>query len=154
MISFIIAIFFIAIIIAFGMLSFRVWELRTGRVVISEKDLRPLPTLSFRQTERTVLYLTKYVIQAIIFTGAKYWFITSARAKKGIQKLPKVHALLHKKSEKRTTINKISFIKRSVIESKIKIRRIKEKVRKDHEQKAAEILEGIPKDTEVPEIED
>jgi hypothetical protein len=129
MLAFIIAIFFIAIVIAFGMLVFRAWELRTGRVEITER--LPVSNISFRHVEKNMLHLTKYVIQGIIFTGAKYWFITVTKTKKEFkEKLPRINALLKKKP--RPTPTRVSFVKRSIIESKIKINRIKERVKKEH----------------------
>ena len=117
------------------MLFFRAWELRTGRVTLSEEMITWNPQLSFRQTEKTVLYLTKYIVQGIVFTGAKYWFIVTTKAKNEIKKIPKVHAILQKKQSATPTSNsKISFLQRSVIESKMKIRRIREKVKKEHEE--------------------
>jgi len=121
-------IFLIALGIAFGMLSFRAWELRTGRVVAQSHETSPVPDLSFRKVEKTALYVIKYTIQAIVFTGAKYWFITATKTRKGIEeKLPEVHAFFKKKPR-----TKPSFVRRSIIESKVKIKKIKEHVKKEH----------------------
>lgn len=130
----IIIIFFISIIIVFGMLSFRAWEIRTSQV--NNEVLNPqnqIPELSFRQIEKNMLYFTKHVVQVIILTGAKYWFIIVTKTKKKVSdKWPQIHAYFQKKPESQKP-GKPSFIQRAVLESKSKIKRIREQVREDHE---------------------
>lgn len=142
----IIIIFFIAIIGAFGMLLFRAWEIRTYKVDIANlEDKNNLPKLSFRYIEKIILYLTKHVIQWIILFSVKLWYTVIAKSKGLIQnKLPKINTFFKKKVS--TDSRKISFVERAVIESKIKIKRVKEKIKKEHESK----LEA-PTESEVSE---
>jgi hypothetical protein len=126
-----IIIFFIAIIGAFGMLMFRAWEIRTSRLILDQTNTREL---SFRYIEKVTLFLIKHLIQWIILTSVKIWYLFVTKSKVLLQnKLPKVNKLFHKK-----IINdsrKLSFVERAVMESKIKIKKIKEKIKKEHEKK-------------------
>jgi hypothetical protein len=129
-----IIIFFIAILVAFGMLSFRAWQIKTSQVVpVSENSERTMPELSFRQIEKNMLYLTKHIVQALVLTVAKYWFILVTKTKKWVMdKWPKVHLFFQKKPVSEGPV-KPSFIQRAVLESKSKIKRIKERVKEEHE---------------------
>jgi len=127
----IIIIFFIAIIGAFGMLMFRAWEIRTSRLIIDKTFTREL---SFRYIEKITLFLVKHLIQWIILTSVKIWFLFVTKSKVLLQnKLPKVNKLFHKKTTGDS--RKLSFVERAVMESKIKIKKIKEKIKKEHEKK-------------------
>lgn len=129
-----ITIFVIAIATAFGMLTFRAWELRTGRVKEGVFEEHTLPSFSFRQFERTMLYLAKHIIQWIVLFLVKHWFILVTKVKKLVaDKWPKIHAYFEPKVSESPTPTKISFVKRAVLESKAKIKRIKEKVKEEHE---------------------
>lgn len=127
-----IVIFFIAIILAFGMLTFRAWEIRTLRIVPTTEPVTP--ELSFRQMEKTMLYLTKHMVQGTVLVIVKYWFIATTKAKKSIEdKWPRIIRLLEKKSVEAKKPIRPSFVQRAVLESKIKIKRIKEKVKRENE---------------------
>jgi len=130
----VIIIFFISILVAFGMLSFRAWQIRTSQIAqVSDNNESHIPELSFRQIEKNMLYLTKHIVQVVVLTGAKYWFIIITKTKKKVSgSWPKVHAYFQKKpvSEKP---EKPSFVRRAILESKSKIKRIREKVREEHE---------------------
>lgn len=129
-----IIIFFIAIITAIGMLAFRAWEIRTNRVSIPENIENITPDISFRHVEKSMLYLTKHVVQGIILVVVKYWFIVVTKTKKWIiDRWPKVHAYFENKSEPDDTLKKTTFFRRAILESQAKIKRIKEKVKKEHE---------------------
>lgn len=129
-----IIIFFIAITLAFGMLTFRAWELKTDRVRIPENVESPLPDLSFRHVEKSMLYFTKHIVQNIVLVLAKYWFIMVTRTKKWVSdKWPKISAYFDKTPEATDTPTKPSFFRKAILESEAKIRRIKEKVKQDHE---------------------
>jgi hypothetical protein len=129
----IIIIFFISILLVFGMLFFRTWEINNSHVLKPEAPKKVIPEIYFRQIEKIMLYLTKHVVQWIVLVVVRYWFIISTKTKKWVCKnLPKVNKYF-KKAPKEIDDKRISFVKRAVIESKIKIRRIKEKVRKEHE---------------------
>jgi hypothetical protein len=129
-----IVIFFIAIFTAFGMLIFRAWEIRTMRANISENHDNKIPDLTFRQLEKSMLYLTKHIVQSIVLVVVKYWFILTTKTKKKISdSWPKIHALIQKKPESPDVVNKKpSFFRKAILESEAKIKRIKEKVKKEH----------------------
>jgi len=145
MTPFIIAIFFVAILTAFGMLSFRAWKLRTGRVSLEETRETPVPNLSFRQIEKTVLYLTKYIVVSTVVGTAKYWFIITTKTKKKAEESwPRIHKAFTKKPKDPSA--RPSLVKRSVAESKIRIRRVKEKVKREHGQVKVEEQEESVED--------
>ncbi len=129
---FTISIFFIAIIGAFGMLMFRAWEIRTSRLIIEEKQNKHVRELSFRYIEKIILFLIKHIIQWIILSTVKIWYLVTTKIRVLLQnKLPKVNKFIQKKTN--TDSRKISFIQRAIIESRIKIKKIKEKIKKEHE---------------------
>jgi hypothetical protein len=159
MITFVIIIFCIALIVAFSMLAVRAWKLRTGRMPTPEKVQDVVPHVPFRQVEKTVLYLTKHAVVTTVVAVAKYWFIIRTKVTKEVSaNWPKVHAWFQAKPKSPTA--RPSFIKRSVTESKIRIRRVKEKIRREHEEpvvanaeenKAQEDEKIISEDTSVSE---
>ena len=139
--TFIIIIFFIAIILAFGMLSFRAWEIKTERIENKEIDNGYTPELSYKNIEKIILYLIKHSIQWIVLTSVKIWFLFITKTKIWIQnKLPKINKIFERKP-KTTDPRKISFVQRAIIESKIKIKRVKESIKKEHEEEFVEIKE-------------
>lgn len=126
-------IFFIAIIHAFYLLAFRAWELRTGRVHSSVEEAKYVPHIPFRQIEKKMLYLAKRVVQGLVLIIAKYWYISTTKGKKWTEdRWPKVYAFFKRKA-KSPEGARSSFFHRAVLESKIKIRRIKERVKREHE---------------------
>lgn len=131
---FTIIIFFIAIVVAFGMLAYRAWEIRTARVSIAEDDSKVAVDLSFRHVEKSMLYLTKHIVQTVVLTVVKYWFIWTTKAKKWISdRWPKIHDYFVKKPVENTELSKPTFLEKAILESKAKIKRIKEKVKREHE---------------------
>jgi predicted small integral membrane protein len=134
----IVIIFFIAIITAFGMLAFRSWELRTGHAVMPEETTIPVLKIPFRQIEKSMLYLTKYIIQTIVLETVRVWFIITTKTKKWLAtKWPKQ---FKKNAGPRA---KPSFVNRAVRESRIKIKRIREKVKQEHGEKGEKKVDGI-----------
>ena len=130
----IIILFLIAVILAFGMLMFRAWEIKTLRTepTISPRNL--IPEMYFRHVEKFMLYLTKHVIQWIVLMVVKFWFIIYAKTKKWTgKKLPKIYEFFKEKT-KDISQQENSFIQRAILESKIKIKHIREKIRRDHEE--------------------
>jgi len=111
---------------------FRAWEIRTSRVekpILSEADI---PKIYFRHVEKIMLYLAKHVIQWIILVTVKYYLILSTKGKKWIGKnLPKISNFF-RESTKKISEYQNPFFHRAVLESKIKIKRIREKVKKEH----------------------
>ncbi|HAE36323.1 MAG: hypothetical protein UR85_C0006G0011 [Candidatus Nomurabacteria bacterium GW2011_GWF2_35_66] len=148
----IIIIFFIAIILAFGMLIVRDWKLRTKRIIIIDEQDKFTPNLSFRYFEKIFLFLTKHIIQWIVLSSVKVWFLIVAKTKVLFQnKLPKINKLF-KKKEGIFDSRKISFIQRAVIESKIKIKKVKEKIQKEHEDKL-ESSTDVETNKEISEVD-
>ena len=94
----IIIIFFISIILAFGMLTFRAWEIRTSRLLINTESMQTYKKgLSFEEIEKIVLFSFKHIIQWIVIFIVKNWFIIITKIKRLIQnKLPKIHKLFKK----------------------------------------------------------
>jgi|GEM_PF-975326 len=128
----IIILFIIATILALTMLSFRAWQIETMRIdkPVSSQDL--LPKIYFRHLEKNMLHLTKYIIQWIILVSVKYWYILLTKTTIWMKKnWPKISNFLKRKS---IDINqqRNSFVRRAVYESRVKIKRIKEKVIKEH----------------------
>ncbi len=132
-------IFFIAIALAFSMLAFRAWEIKTERVKIPEVSESPIPDLSFRHVEKSMLYLTKHLVQGFVLAVAKYWFIFVTKTKKKVaDSWPKLNAYFQKKQETSDVNMKPSFFRKAVLESEAKIKKIKEKIRKEHEENLIE----------------
>ncbi|MDE2031319.1 MAG: hypothetical protein KGI58_03640 [Patescibacteria group bacterium] len=130
-----IIIFFIAITVAFGMLMYKAWEIRTMRASIQENSVNNIPNISFRHIEKNMLYITKHIVQSIVLVVVKYWFIFITRIKKWFStNWPKAHNYFKKKSESTETVKKPTFLRRAVLESQAKIKRIKEKVQEEHEE--------------------
>lgn len=139
----IIIIFFIAILGAFGMLLFQAWEIRTSRIQKEEDGTTHLPELSFRRIEKIFLVLTKYIVQSIVLFSVKNWYLFITKTKVlFMSKMPKINKFFEKKSNGNDS-RKISFVERAVMESKIKIKRVKEKIKKDHAEEIKEIEEEI-----------
>jgi len=131
---FTIIIFFIAIISIFGMMMFRAWEIKTSRIEKPLLKRKIFPEIYFRHVEKIMLYLAKHIIQWIVLMAVKYWFIIHTKTKKWAgRKLPKIYEFFKKKS-KDINQQKNSFVQKAILESKIKIKHIREKVRKDHEE--------------------
>lgn len=136
---FTIILFFIAIVVVFGMLYYRAWELRTSRKSIPDGNttLNIAPDLSFRHVEKNVLYFTKHVLQNILLFVIKWWFIMVANIKRWA--MPKINSYFGKKEvESEEQPKRLSFWRRAILESKAKIRKMKEKVKKEQEEKEQE----------------
>lgn len=129
----IIILFLIAIILAFLMLSYKAWEIKTLRAEPTISPRKLIPEIYFRHLEKIMLHLAKHIIQWIILMIVKYWFTVSAKTKKWVKKnWPKISAFLRKKT-KDINQQRNSFVQKAILESKIKIRRVKERVKKEHE---------------------
>ena len=113
------------------MILFRAWEIRTKRLS-SDHSGTPPHKVSFRHIEKSMLYLSKHIIQGIILVIVKYWFIGTTKLNKWLCKSwPKLYSLFN--SDHDCSPTPPSFFQKTLKESKLKIRRIKEKVRRDHE---------------------
>ena len=131
------------------MLLYRAWELRTNRIIIEDEKTKFTPELSFRYIETIILYVTKHVIQWIVLSVVKLWFLIITKTKIFIQnKWPKIHNLFKKKECPLADGRKISFVERAVIESKIKIKKVKEKIKQDHEEELKVFEEEVKEQEE------
>lgn len=143
-----IIIFLVAIIAAFGMLMYRAWEIRTNRLVIQE-EVQFTPELSFRYIEKRLLHFAKQIIQWIVLSAVKLWFLIVTKTKIFLKnKWPKIHNLFKKKEVTGTDSRKISFVERAVMESKIKIKKVKEKIKQDHAEELKNIEEEVKEQEE------
>lgn len=128
----IIILFFIAIGLSFSIIYFRAWEIKNSKVEDTIILRKIVPEIYFRQIEKIMLYLTKHIVQWLILISVKYWFIVLAKVKKWVSKnLPKIHRFFKTKT-KEINQQKNTFLNKAILESKIKIKRIKEKVKRDH----------------------
>ncbi|MFA6392831.1 MAG: hypothetical protein WCW54_01975 [Candidatus Paceibacterota bacterium] len=140
----IIIIFFIAIAGAFGMLMFRNWEIQNNKIEIKENKEKHIGELSFKYLESIFLHTIKHIIQWIILFVVKLWFIIITKSSIWLKnKLPKLNKFFKKKEVNGTDSRKISFVERAVIESKIKIRKVKEKIKQDHAEEVKILEEEI-----------
>lgn len=115
---------------------FRAWEIR------KVADSNPLPTrklipeIYFRHVERIMLYLAKHIIQSIVLLTVKGYFILSTRTKRWLGlNWPKVYNLFRKNPPVNPEPQQTTFFQKAVRESKAKIRKIKENVKKDQAEK-------------------
>ncbi len=137
------------------MLMYRAWEIRTNRLVVKEEVKAFTPKLSFRYVEKIILYTTKHIVQWIVLSVVKLWFTTITKLKTLIQnKLPKLNKLFSKKENNVTDPRKISFVERAVMESKIKIKKVKEKIKQEHEEKIeAQMTENAESEIKQEEVD-
>jgi hypothetical protein len=114
------------------MLIFRSWEIKTMRVS-APKNKNDEAGVSFRYIEKSFLYIIRRVVLILILTTVKYWLIITTKTKKWISKnWPKMHSFFHPKP-KSISPRKNSFVKQTVLESKARISRLKERIKKEHE---------------------
>ncbi len=113
------------------MLLFRVWQIKTSKIKRPETSKIAIIEIPFRYLEKNVLYLIKHIIQELLFISAKYWFTLTTKTKKCVSdKWPKINAYFEKKPELNTPYRH-SFFRKAILESKAKIKSIKEKVKED-----------------------
>ncbi len=131
-----IIVFLISIISLSVMIKFRAWQIKTGKVNIEIESQRSLlPKIYFRQTEKIMLYLTKHIIQWVVLIIVKYWFILQTKIKKWIKdNSPKIIKFFGK-NDSANKNSKITFFKKAIIESKFKIKHMKEKIIRENEEK-------------------
>ncbi len=130
---FVIIIFLVSIVAAFFILAFQSWKIQKAYVRVNESSNQTLLNVPFRHIEKSMLYLTKHIIQWLIIVVVKYWFIAYTKFKKFIrEKWPKIYSYFKNIVSKSDESTPPSFVHRAVIESKIKIRRVKEKIIKEH----------------------
>ncbi len=129
----IIILFLIATILAYLMLSYRAWEIKVLREEPSIPRSKIIPEMYFRHLEKIMLHLAKHIIQWVVLMVVKGLFIITTKTKKWIgMNWPKVYSFFSKKNGEPDPLQKPSFVRRAVLESKMKIRRIKEKVKHEH----------------------
>lgn len=132
----VIILFFIAIIVASLMLIIKTQKIKSGKDVSSpDKDCCVIPEIPFRQVEKIMLYLAKHIIQWFILMSVKYWLITTNKIKEIVREyLPKIENYFEKNINPNTP-RKSSFIHRAIIESKIKIYKMKQRMKEDRKNK-------------------
>ncbi len=141
-----IIIFLISLAIVFGLLAYSTRDVLAGKRQVHAPWS---PDVSFRKIEKVVLYYTKNIVQITVVTVVKYSLITAIKTKKAVkEKLPHIHKRVKKVFGKRNPDGKPSFIQKAVLESKTKIRRVKDRVKKEHamkeaQEKQAEVEESI-----------
>jgi len=129
-----IIIFILAIVSAFGMLSYQAWEIRNGKKVFIRENLILSQTKSFKNIERSILTFLKYFIQKTLLLLMKLWFLIVIKIKKlWVEKKPMIHSLLKRKNKDPKSPQNPSFVSKALTESKYKIRRMKEKLHEKHE---------------------
>ncbi len=112
------------------MLSYRAWQIDSSSPSDFSKIRKLPPEIYFRQIEKIMLYLAKHAVQWMVLLGAKGWFIVKAKTNKWVQKnSPRIHKFFEKKESHKKT-----FVEKAILESKIKIRRIKERIEKEVEE--------------------
>jgi hypothetical protein len=130
-----ILIFLISTIALFVMISFRVWEIKKVGNDNTPSERKVIPEFYFRHVEKTMLYLSKQVIQWIVLITAKGYFIVMTKTKKwAVENWPKIYNFFGKKKDPgdNIVVRKSSFLQKAIIESKAKIKNIREKVKKEH----------------------
>ena len=129
----VIILFLVSISLAFLVILFQAWEIKTERINSVEVAKIRLPKIPFRHIEKNMLYWTKHIILGLVLVSVKYWFIISTKFKKWFdEKWPKINAYFKKKKDGMVSYRH-SFVKKAILESKVKIKRIKEKVKEEFE---------------------
>jgi hypothetical protein len=124
----------VSLISLFLIISYRVWEIRTSKIEIFVNDMKSELQLCFRNIEKITLYFTKKIILNMITLSVKFWLILKIKIKKKIvENWPKIHKLITK-TEKELTPKKNSFIKQTILEAKVRVSKIKEKIKNDHKR--------------------
>ncbi|HCY26722.1 TPA: hypothetical protein DIC38_03555 [Candidatus Nomurabacteria bacterium] len=115
------------------MLSFQVWRIKNNKVIITKENENFESKISFRHLEKIMLYLAKHIIQWIVLVLVKYWFIFITKSKKFIDdKIPKIKKMLGRDNEEGSVnLKRNSFVRRAILESKVKIKKMKEKIQEE-----------------------
>ena len=129
----------LAIILSMGVLSYRSWEIRSGNEIVAHTIGNPLSKTSLKNFEKNALHFLKYCVQKVLLVGAKYWFTIRIRTKKFLmEKWPKVYRIFEKKPIEMIAPQKPSFFTKALLESKVKIKRLKKKIHEDHDMELGE----------------
>ncbi len=125
-------IFIVSFVITFGLL-YRSWrELKAGKRAIIPQEPKDI---SYRTIEKYVLYYGKNFAQILVINVVKYSLIFRIKAKKLVlEKWPSTYEKIKNIGKGKSSNGKPSFLAKAILESKTKIRRIKDKVRKEHEE--------------------
>lgn len=134
---YIITIFLVSILSAFMILNYSAFEVRSG--MRGEKRTWHIIVPPIRHLEKYLLYFLKHLIQSIVLLTVKYWILFVTRLQKWwITAWPKIQKIFtRKKHDIRDIENQYpknpSFLRRAIFESKIKIKRMKQKIREDND---------------------
>lgn len=128
-----IVIFFISTLLAFSILYLQIWKLQTGKVEhVSEQEARPI-LADYKRIEKITLYVVKNITFVFILITVKYWYLMTTKLKKWFEeKKPAIVSIL-KIKQKEPKEFKPTFIRRAIFELKIRIKRIKQAIKKEHE---------------------
>ena len=118
------------------MLIIKTQKIKSGKdASFPDKRCCIIPEIPFRQVEKIMLYLAKHIVQWCVLMTVKYWLITTNKIKKIVREyLPKIESYFEKNINPNTP-RKSSFIHRAIIESKVKIYKMKQKMKEDRENK-------------------
>jgi hypothetical protein len=131
-------IFTVAISISFLTVSYRAWQMRRLGARSMESNINYAESFSFRNIEKVMLYWANRTVVGVVGFVVKYWFTITTKTKKWIaESLPKVHKIIEKvdKVPNNTLVKPRTFIRKTILESRAKIRRVREKVKMEHEEK-------------------
>ena len=114
------------------MLIFRAWEIKTMRVGATNVLNKRTPGLSFKYIEKSFLYIVKHLVLIIVLTTVKYWLIVTTKTKKWVsENWPKIHNFF-KEKPKPLTPRKNTFVRQTILESRARVNRLKERIKKEH----------------------
>ncbi len=115
-------------------LAYSAWQVRAGMRNQNRDWKIVFPPI--RQLEKYLLYSLKHLIQHLVLSIVKYWILGMIKIKKWfIENWPKIKARLRKNKPKLepTYPKSPSFVRRAVFESKIMIKRMKQKIKHDND---------------------
>jgi hypothetical protein len=131
-----IIIFLIATIIALGVLYYRIWQIKNidDSTLIEEIPVDHIHIISFRKLEKDVLNFLKRFVQKLVLLIAEGWFLFTTKTKKFLmEKWPRIHNFFSPNKVSPTQTGQPTFFTKALLESKYKIKRLKKKIREDHD---------------------
>lgn len=130
--TYLIIIFFVSLAIAFMMLNYSAWQVKNGERGKERTWMLVFPPI--RHIEKYLLYFLKHFIQKVILFCVKYWFLFITKIKKWIiENWPKIKNRFSKNKKEEIYPKSPSFLRRAVFESKVKIKRIRQKIKEEND---------------------
>jgi hypothetical protein len=134
--TYVILIFLLSISWATGMIFYKSWQIKNQKINGQKINLLFLPEIPFRHLEKNILHFTKKIVQESLFFSVKYWFIFVDKTKKWFNnKKPKIQNFFSIKKKENNKSYRQSFFKKALIESRAKIKHIRDKVREESKKK-------------------